>query len=124
MRNRTSAKSHILPPLKVSHKAFGESMKFLNHLPDAVFQTDLNLNITGWNYAASQLHGIPGAMGKNLFNLIKIDFTHSTFDSVSKDLMQKGSWEDEVIFHRHDGEKFFSAPQQIFFSTGWVKKPE
>ncbi len=122
MRNRTTANRHILPPLKVSHKAVRDSNNSLHHLPDAVFQTDLNLNITGWNYAASQLHGVPGAMGKNLFSLIKIDFIHSTFESVSQDLMKKGSWEDEVIFHRHDGEKFFFRTMANFLFNGQGEK--
>jgi len=122
MKNRTSINKNILPPLTVSHKALTQIPDSISNLPDAVIQTDLEFNITGWNYSASQLHGIPGAMGKNLFDLIKIDFLHSSFESVVKDLKLKGSWEDEVIFHRHDGEKFFLRTTANFIFNGMGEK--
>ena len=118
MKNRTSIRKSILPPLTVSHKALTEISAQLNGLPDAIIQTDLDFNITGWNYAAGQLHGVPGAMGKNLFGLIRIDFLHSTLESVMEDLKQQGTWEDEVIFHRHDGEKFFFRTTASFVFNG------
>ena len=75
MKTKTPLKSNFLPPLSVSHKAIKDASTLLHSLPDAVFQTDLEFNITGWNEAAEKLHGIPGAAGKNLFKLIKLQIS-------------------------------------------------
>ena len=106
MRTNSSAKKNGKPILSVSHKTDGELSDLLHHLPDAVIITDISFNITGWNDAAEKLHGLPGAKGKNLFQIIKIDLLDSTFDTINAELINRGTWEGEIIFHRHDGEKY------------------
>ena len=106
MKTNSSAKKNGKPILSVSHKTGGELSDLLHHLPDAVIITDLSFNITGWNDAAEKLHGLPGARGKNLFQLIKIDLQDSTCETINAELLKKGTWEGEVIYHRHDGEKY------------------
>ena len=106
MRTNSSAKKNSKPILSVSHKTGGEISDLLHHLPDAVIITDLSFNITGWNDAAEKLHGLPGARGKNLFQLIKLDLLDSTFETINAELLNRGTWEGEVIYHRHDGEKY------------------
>ena len=106
MKTNSSAKKGSKPPLTVSHKAAAELSDILHHLPDAVIITDITFSITGWNAPAEKLHGLPGARGKNLFELIKIDLLNSSKDIIKKDIINKGNWEGEVIYHRHDGEKF------------------
>jgi len=106
MRTNSSAKKNSKPILSVSHKTGGEMSDLLHHLPDAVIITDLSFNITGWNDAAEKLHGLPGARGKNLFQLIKLDLLDSTFETINAELLNRGTWEGEVIYHRHDGEKY------------------
>jgi len=106
MKTNSSAKKSSKPALSVSHKASAELSELLHHLPDALIITDLSFNITGWNDAAEKLHGLPGARGKNLFQLIKIDLLDSTIETINAELLKKGTWDGEVIYHRHDGEKF------------------
>ncbi len=106
MKTNSSAKKSSKSSLTVSHKAAAELTDLLHHLPDAVIITDITFNITGWNDAAEKLHGLPGARGKNLFQLIKIDLLNSTPESIKNEVINKGNWEGEVIYHRHDGEKF------------------
>ncbi|HET6768715.1 MAG TPA: PAS domain S-box protein, partial [Chitinophagaceae bacterium] len=106
MKTNSSVKKGSKSALTVSHKAAAELNDFLHHLPDAVIITDLTYIVTEWNDAAEKLHGLPGARGKNLFELIKIDLLNSTPDSIKNDVTNKGSWEGEIIYHRHDGEKF------------------
>ncbi len=77
---------------------------------DAVLQTDLEFNITGWNSSAEEIHGQPGAMGKNLFHLVDIDFVNDNQDEMQQALAAKGFWSGEVLFKRYDG-------QQIYFHT-------
>lgn len=107
MKSNSSARKSNPPALTVSHKAVSEISDFLHQLPDAIIITDTSFNITGWNDAAEKLHGLPGAMGKNLFQLIKIDLPDSSFESINQQLSIKGTWEGEVVYHRHDGEKYF-----------------
>ncbi|HJS55871.1 MAG TPA: PAS domain S-box protein [Chitinophagaceae bacterium] len=105
MKTNSPAKKGHKPPLTVSHKSTGVADLFYN-LPDAVFITDLSFNITGWNDAAEKLHGLPGAKGKNLFKLINIDFMDSSVEIINNELLKNGTWEGEVVYHRHDGEKY------------------
>lgn len=96
--------------LSVIHKASFVKDSFTEHLHDAVLQTDLDFNLTGWNAVAEELHGQPGAMGKNLFHLIDIDFISGTAEEVREYLTKKGFWSGEGLFRRQDG-------QQIYFRT-------
>ncbi len=105
MKANSSAKKNNKPPLTISHKAT-EGSELLHHLPDAVIITDSAFNITGWNDAAEKLHGLPGARGKNLFKLIKIDVLDSSQETIKNELLRNGNWNGEVIYHRHDGEKY------------------
>lgn len=77
---------------------------------DAVLQTDLQFNITGWNAAAEALHGQPGAGGKNIYDLVDIDFINGDAETVRQELATTGFWSGEVLFRRFDG-------QQIYFRT-------
>jgi PAS domain S-box-containing protein len=106
MKTNSSAKKNSKPILSVGHKSTAELSDLLHHLPDAVITTDIFFNITGWNDAAEKLHGLPGARGKNLFQLIKLDLLDSTFETINAELLNRGTWEGEVIYHRHDGEKY------------------
>src|SRR5688572_229095 len=105
MRTNSSAKKGK-PILTVKRKTSVAVPDLLHHLPDAVFITDLSFNITGWNDAAEKLHGLPGAKGKNLFQLIKIDLLNASQEAITIALQQKGNWEGEIIYYRYDGEKF------------------
>ena len=106
MKTNSSAKKSSKTALTVSHKAAAELTDLLHRLPDAVIITDIAFNVTGWNDAAEKLHGLPGARGKNLFELVKIDLLNSTAESIKSEIVNKGNWDGEVIYHRHDGEKF------------------
>jgi PAS domain S-box-containing protein len=97
---RTLAADH----LSVIHKAPPSHSVELYHLHDAVIQTDLDLKVTGWNPAAEVLHGQPGAMGKNLFELANIEFINSSFQQLKDDLKANSTWSGEVIFKRFDGQ--------------------
>lgn len=83
-----------------------EFSEWLHHLPDAVIITNQHFQITGWNDASERLHGLPGAMGKNIFSLLKIEISGGSAARMQNEILQKGRWEGEIIYHRHDGEKF------------------
>jgi PAS domain S-box-containing protein len=96
--------------LSVIHKASLTTDSQLGNLHEAVLQTDMDFNITGWNSSAEELHGQPGVVGKNLFHLLGIDFMNSSSDELRNGLLAKGYWTGEVVFRRYDG-------QQIYFRT-------
>ena len=97
--------------LSVIHKASLTTNSGLdNQLDDAVLQTDLDFTITGWNSSAEEIHGQPGAMGKNIFTIVDIGFINSNIDEMRKALAAKSYWSGEVLFKRYDG-------QQIYFRT-------
>lgn len=100
---RSGAADH----LSVIHKASLHFNTSPSYLEDAVLQTDLDFNITGWNSAAEELHGQPGAMGKNIFNLVHIDFISGSIEELREQLASNGSWSGELVFRRFDGEQFY-----------------
>ncbi|MGQ0739166.1 MAG: PAS domain S-box protein [Bacteroidota bacterium] len=91
--------------LSVIHKAAPAGSNIPSH-HHAVIQTDLHFSITGWNAVAEEMHGRPGAMGKNLLSLIDIEFTGSSRDRMLDALKQNGFWSGEICYRRYDGQKF------------------
>ena len=105
MITKKATRTTVIEHLSVIHKAPPTTAVELYHLHDAVIQTDLDLNITGWNPAAEELYGQPGAMGKNLFELASIEFIDSSLQKLKSDLQAKSNWSGEIIFNRFDGQK-------------------
>ena len=103
MFNRAIAVSGNPDHLSVIHKASVLDWQH-GHMQDAVLQTDLSYNITGWNAAAEELHGRPGGLGKNLFEIIDISFMDSTRELFREAMVEKGSWSGEVLFKKFDGQ--------------------
>jgi PAS domain S-box-containing protein len=91
--------------LSVIHKAQFPVRHWLFHLHDAVVQTDLHFKVTGWNMAAEQLYGQPGAMDNNLFELVNIEFISSSMEILKKELAISGCWGGEVVFKRYDEQE-------------------
>lgn len=90
--------------LSVIHKAVIPRFNYGNH--HAVIQTDLSFNITGWNAMAEELNGRPGAMGRNLFEVVDIKFEGSSREEMQAILTGKGFWSGDVKFRRFDGQFF------------------
>ncbi len=97
---RSAAAEH----LSVIHKAVVPQNIGVNH--HAVIQTDLSFNITGWNTVAEELNGQPGSMGKNLFDVVDIEFTTGTREEMMVQLSEKGFWSGEVRFTRFDRQQY------------------
>lgn len=106
MKYSSIPRAEIPNPLTVIHKAPVSSHPGVFHFQDAVIQADLDFNITGWNNQAELLYGLPGAMGHRLFDLVNLEFVNGSFDIMRANLVADNYWNGEVIFSRHDGEKF------------------
>ncbi len=107
MQGKTVTKFKSPDHLLVIHKATTAQAEELFHLNDAVIQTDLELNITGWNGVAEALHKRPGAMGRNLFELVDLEFVNSSPEKMKENLIRQRYWSGEVIYHRHDGQHIY-----------------
>ncbi len=105
MRNGTVTNLKGSEHLSVIHKAAPSHAEEFFHRNDAVIQTDLEMNVTGWNPAAELLHGQSGAMGRNLFELVHIEFINSSPDKMKSELAANSCWTGEVVFNRFDGKK-------------------
>ncbi|MDP4261136.1 MAG: PAS domain-containing protein [Bacteroidota bacterium] len=84
-------------------KATAALYEDLQNLSDSVIQTDLHFSIKGWNEPAEKIYGLPGALGKNIFELVTISFIKGSVEQLKKEMAERGYWEGELIFHRHDG---------------------
>ncbi len=106
--------------LSVIHKASVIPGNKTDILQDAVLQTDLAFNLTGWNSTAEELHGRPDAIGQNLFNLIDIQLLEGNFEQMRLDLHAKGSWSGEVLYRHKDGRQihFRTTATYIFDENG------
>ena len=91
--------------LKLIYKAPDNSDNWLFRQLDAVIQTDLHFNIQCWNIAAEKLYGKGDAIGKNLFDIINVEFIHSSIQELKKELALSGCWTGEIIFTRFNGHK-------------------
>ena len=111
MKKLNAIRSVAADFLSVIHKAPLKTKKILEtHADVAIFQTDLDFKLTNWNSTAKESYGQPGALGKNLFHIIDIDFINSNLDEVKHSLSAKGLWNGEILYKRYDG-------QQIYFQT-------
>jgi PAS domain S-box-containing protein len=105
MSYHAALKANLPDYLSVIHKNSATTVDELHHLGDAIIQTDLQFKITGWNAAAELIHGRPGAMGQNLFELVNINICGGTsIEEAIKELAFKGAWFGEVVFNRFDGK--------------------
>jgi PAS domain S-box-containing protein len=75
-------------------------VNLLKSLSDAVYSTDVKLNVISWNKAAEENYGITEkeAVGKPLHSLIKVIFIDVTAEKAIKHLMTTGSWSGKVIY--------------------------
>lgn len=111
MKKLNAIRSVAADYLSVIHKAPHTTNNVFEKQPGvAIFQTDLDFTITSWNSSAEEFYGQPGAMGKNLFHAIDIDFINGNLDEVKQSLLSNSFWCGETLFKRYDG-------QQIYFHT-------
>jgi PAS domain S-box-containing protein len=121
MKKMNAIRSVAADYLSVIHKAPLTNNKILETQSDvAIFQTDLDFTITSWNSSTEKIFGQPGALGKNLFQIIDVDFINDNLDKVKQSLSAKGFWSGEVIFKKYDGQQtyFLTTASYIMGTTG------
>lgn len=104
MSKQSAIRSVTSDYLSVIHKAPGANKIAADH--HAVLQTDLQLNITGWNKLAEELIGRAGMTGKNLFSIFDIEFINGHRDELLMSVREMGFWCGDVCYRRYDGQKY------------------
>ncbi|MGB3006727.1 MAG: PAS domain S-box protein, partial [Chitinophagaceae bacterium] len=95
-----------IPLSPIPNEHFSASDEWLL-LQDAVIQTDLQFNITGWNSTAELLYHFTDAFGKNLFEIIDLKFVKGSLEDLKLEMACSSCWKGEMIFTKSNGEKLY-----------------
>jgi PAS domain S-box-containing protein len=81
----------------------------LENVNDAIIAADLNYRITSWNKAAEKMYGYKAeeVIGKEISEVVKVEFPGLTREQVRQILQEKGSWQGEAIHYNRFGEKIY-----------------
>ncbi len=79
--------------------------KLVESVSDAIISTDLDFKIISWNKAAETIYGWKSkeAIGKNVMDIIRIDYPYDDQDNVLNIFFKEGYWRGEVIQPHKDG---------------------
>ena len=78
---------------------------------DTIASVSMDIKLTSWNRGAEKLHGYTRAeaIGKTPQELGMIDLTDEKVTEIFNSIIEKGSWESEMVFYRKDRSSFFGA---------------
>ncbi|MFT3702551.1 MAG: PAS domain S-box protein [Agriterribacter sp.] len=90
----------------------------LQNISDAIFSTDISLNIRTWNRHAEILYGYAAAevIGKNLEAVLRTAYPGESFEAIGKHFMEKGSWAGELTQFTKSGDKL-----NVYISTSLLR---
>ncbi len=90
----------------------------LQNISDAIFSTDMALNIRTWNRQAEILYDYRGAevIGKNLEKVLKTEYPLESYQSIGEKFMAKGFWAGELIHRTRTGQKL-----NVYISTSLLR---
>lgn len=93
----------------------------LQNISDAIFSTDMVLTIKTWNRYAEELYGFKEVevIGKNLSEVLHIEYPIETVESIGPVLRTKGSWKGEVIHYTKDGTRL-----NVYLSSSLLRNQE
>jgi PAS domain S-box-containing protein len=77
----------------------------LENIAEAVWFTDLDFKVQFWNKTAERRYGWTAeeAIGRDLHELIGIEYPTQDRESTVRELLEKGQWQGELRHHRKDG---------------------
>lgn len=76
-------------------------------LQDAVIQTDLDFNITGWNSPAEILYNFTDVLGRNLFEIADLKFVKGSLEDLKIEMACSSCWTGELIYTKLNGDQLF-----------------
>ncbi len=92
---------------KLAEDALRLSDEILSQMPDAVFLTDLELNIQKWTGKAEEMFGYtaPEVMGRKVIFLIRPDMIATITQKVLQTIQETGTFSGEMICCKKDGSE-------------------
>ena len=77
----------------------------VDNVSDAILSLDMDYNIISWNKAAEKIYGweLKEVIGKNLREVIPVEFPTDNQENVIRNFLEKGYWEGEGIQRKKDG---------------------
>jgi PAS domain S-box-containing protein len=81
--------------------------KLVASVADAIIATDMQLNILSWNSGAESIYGWKAeeVVGQPAQKILDTDFLENTREAVTKQIMEQGHWQGEVLQLRRDGTR-------------------
>jgi len=73
--------------------------RLVENVSEAIISTDLDFNIVSWNIGAEKIYGWKAeeAIGKNVMDIIHVEYPNDEQDTVIKEFFEKGFWSGEII---------------------------
>jgi len=95
--------------------------RLIENIYEAVISLDMNFNILSWNNAAERIYGWKAneVIGKNLNDIIPVEFPYDKREDVLKTFFEKGHWSGEGIQQHKDG-----TPINILSASVIIKDKE
>jgi PAS domain S-box-containing protein len=110
--------------IKKAEKEISDMEKLIEASNDAIFSTDMNLNIKTWNKGAEQLYGYSqeDILGKNAIDMVKAVTTPSQIKEVWNILKQTKHWQGEVLQYNKNNEQIsvHVSMTAITDEQGWI----
>jgi PAS domain S-box-containing protein len=94
---------------KLAEEKIRFQVQVMQDVSEGIISTDLEFNIISFNKAAENIYGIPGQeiIGKRLSDFINLSYLSNTWEEALQELHEKGSWEGQAFYNRHDGKRIY-----------------
>ncbi|OQP65748.1 hypothetical protein A3860_14205 [Niastella vici] len=94
---------------KLAEEKIRFQVQVMQDVSEGIISTDLEFNIISFNKAAENIYGIPSndMVGKRLNDFINLSYLSITWEQALHQLHEKGSWEGQAYFNRHDGKRIY-----------------
>jgi PAS domain S-box-containing protein len=117
----TIAQGHDITERKKAEEILLEHSLVFSSAMDAIFSTDNSFVIKSWNAAAERIFGwtaeeVIRRASTSIFNAVYPTLDGTTREEALGQLMNKGFWKGEIIYHKKDG-----APIPVSASATLVK---
>ncbi|THU36953.1 PAS domain S-box protein [Niastella caeni] len=94
---------------KLAEEKIRFQVQVMQDVSEGIISTDLDFNIISFNKAAENIYGIPGheIIGKRLNDFVNLSYISNTWEEALQELYEKGSWEGQAYYNRHDGKRIY-----------------
>jgi PAS domain S-box-containing protein len=94
---------------KLAEEKIRFQVQVMQDVSEGIISTDLEFSIISFNKAAENIYGISAheIVGKRLNDYINLTYLSNTWEEALQQLHEKGSWEGQAYYNRHDGKRIY-----------------